>query len=506
MIRSLKGRLAELRLGHGRRSLAAQSWLYLTGFSVFILLVLWLLQFAFYRPFYEAMRLGDIRRTGREIAAEYEAAFEEGGGSLPYLWERAFRQNLRILLLDGATNIIVNLDGFGSPLNPRGGGGQLDEPDLLLNFAGSGEKEAWYIVSGEGGAPGRAIYIARVQPSASGERYLYIASPIPATDATVRVLAMQFVLITAILLAVSAFVALLLSNRIARPILALRESAKGLAKGNFNAAPSRSDPTEIVELSRELERVTLELAKAERYQRELVANVSHDLKTPLTIIRFYGEMLRDVSGGDPEKRGAHCEKIIEEADRLSGMVNEMLELTRLEQQAGLECDAPLDLSALLLETAGRFSAFREKEGYHFELAVTPGIMVNGRRALLGRALYNLIANAVNYTGEDKRVILRLYPLPPSDAGSPLTVRVEIRDTGEGIPQEELEHIWERYYKSSQAHKRGVVGTGLGLSIVQSALEHHGAVYGVTSALGQGSTFWVEMETTPSPPPQATARS
>ncbi len=484
MIRNLKARLNELRLN--RRSLAVKSWFYLTGFSAFILLILWLLQFAFYKPFYEAMRLHDIRRTGREIAQEYE----ESDNSLREIWESAFRQNLRVLLLDSATNIIFNFDGFGTPFDSRVGG-QLDEPEMLQDFAKSGEHETSLILWGRGSAPGRAIYLARMD-SGDSERYLYVASPIPATDATVRVLATQFVLITFILLLLSAFVAVLLSRRIARPILALRESAKGLARGKFRAAPSRHDYAEITELSRDLERVTQELAKAERYQRELVANVSHDLKTPLTIIRFYAELLRDVSGNDPEKRDAHCEKIIDESDRLTGMVNEMLELTKLGRQAEEESDSPLDLSALLLETCGRFSALAEKEGYRFECAVTPDIWVNGLSELLGRALYNLVANAVNYTGDDKLVILRLFPLPPANENSAPRVRVEIHDTGEGIPQEDLRNIWERYYKSSQAHRRGVVGTGLGLSIVQNALERHGAVYGVTSALGQGSTFWFEL--------------
>jgi signal transduction histidine kinase len=481
----LKKQFNNLRLH--RKSLAVQSWFYLTGFSVFILLILWLLQFAFFKPFYESMRLQEIRRTGREIVREYE----ESSGSMGELWKSAFRQNLRILLLDGASNIVVNFDGFGTLFDDAGGKGRVDEPELLLRFAASGEAESAFIVAGKGSESGRAVYIARVQPSTSGERYIYVASPIPAQDSTVRVLAAQFLIITVILLLLSALLAVLLSRRIAHPILALKDAATGLARGQFRAVPSKRAYSEITELSSELERATEELAKAERYQKELVANVSHDLKTPLTIIRFYGELLRDVSGADPAKRTAHCEKIIEEADRLSGMVNEMLELSKLEQQAMDADDQPLNLSALLCETAGRFTALCEKEGYRFECAIAPELWVSGQEALLARALYNLIANAVNYTGEDKRVLLRLFPLAGSDDGA-TRVRVEISDTGEGIPQEELEQIWARYYKSSQPHRRGVVGAGLGLSIVQSALEYHGAVYGVTSALGQGSTFWFEM--------------
>ena len=103
-----------------------------------------------------------------------------------------------------------------------------------------------------------------------------------------------------------------------------------------------------------------------------------------------------------------------------------------------------------------------------------------------QVLYNLINNAVNYTGEDKKVIVR--QLTKKDK-----VRIEVRDSGAGIPKEELANVWERYYKVDKVHKRAVQGTGLGLSICKNILQMHGAEYGVTSGDGKGSTFWFELE-------------
>ena len=462
-----------------RPSLASQSRLWLTAFSAFILLILWILQFALFTPFYHSLRRNEIRRAGRDIVRAYESGDDFG----LLLRQYAFNQNLRIMLIDSSGWILGNFDGFGTMFTV--GGGRIDITpaefaQINSHFADSTARELTYI-NREGA---RAVYIARAAPSPSGERFLYVGSPIPPNDATVRVLSTQYLLITVILLLLSAAGAWLVSRGISGPILRLTASAKGLARGEFKPETRPRDYAEIALLNEELTRATEELTKAERYRRELLANVSHDLKTPLTIIKFYGEMLRDISGDDPARREAHCAKIIGESDRLADMVNELLEVSKLEQTAEIAM-APLRLDTLLRETAERFTPLQEREGYTFTLSIQENVRVPGNADLLGRAVYNLIANAAEHAGEGKRVWLRLYVVENF-------ARVEVSDAGAGIPPEELEHIWERYYKSGQAHRRGA-GSGLGLSIVRTALRLHGARYGVVSAVGQGSTFWFEME-------------
>ncbi|MCL2495159.1 MAG: HAMP domain-containing histidine kinase [Oscillospiraceae bacterium] len=468
------------------RSLVTQSWLWLTGFSAFILAILWVLQFALFTPFYQTLRRREIVKTGREIVAAYEGS----GDFNQILRQYAFSRNLRILLIDASGHIWGNFDGFGTIFSVGGGRvefGRAEYERIVGDFGGSGAGEMSYIVTDDPGG-GRAVYIARTTPSPSGERFLYVGSPIPPADATVSVMATQFMIITALLLLLSAAMAWLLSKRISRPILRLKDAAKGLARGEFTARTASGDYREIIELTEELSRATQELTKAEGYRRELLANVSHDLKTPLTIIRFYGEMLRDVSGDNPEKREAHCEKIIEESDRLTEMVNGLLEASKLQQAQSIEL-APLRLDTLLRACAERFNPLRDREGFQFECSIEENVLVQGNQALLERAIYNLIANAVNYAGEDRRVWLRLLTL---ERGGAKVARVEVADAGAGIPPEELPHIWERYYKSSQPHRRGVTGSGLGLAIVKTALQLHGASFGAESELGKGSCFWVEM--------------
>ena len=208
-------------------------------------------------------------------------------------------------------------------------------------------------------------------------------------------------------------------------------------------------------------------------QQELIANVSHDFKTPLTMIKAYASMIREISGDDKEKRDAHAKVIIDESDRLTALVVDLLDISKL--RAGLEADerTVFNLSEEVYRVAERFDYLKETAGYAIETEVESDLYIRANRARTEQVLYNLIGNAVNYTGEDKKVKIRLFKKGDNS-------RFEVADTGVGIKKEELPTIWDRYYRSSEMHKRPVKGTGLGLSIVKSVLEAHGYPFGVES--------------------------
>lgn len=134
----------------------------------------------------------------------------------------------------------------------------------------------------------------------------------------------------------------------------------------------------------------------------------------------------------------------------------------------------------------RYNTLTAQEGYTIDFIYDEEIWVNGDELKLSQVIYNLINNAINYTGADKHITVKQLV-------SNEQVRIEVIDTGEGISEEYLPYIWERYYKVDKTHKRATVGTGLGLSIVKTILDAHEAHYGVTSNIGEGSTFWFEIK-------------
>ena len=194
----------------------------------------------------------------------------------------------------------------------------------------------------------------------------------------------------------------------------------------------------------------------------------------------YAEMVRDISWEDETQRNADTAIIIREADRLTALVNEILEYSRL-QESGYQIKADdVDLTALVNRVADQFAPLMEQEGVRIEREIADGCFIKGDAALLERAVYNLIDNALRHAGEEKKITLTLTGEPE--------VRLSVRDYGEGIDPEELPHIWERYYTSRQRGKKGV--SGLGLAIVKQIAGLHGARYGADSRKGEGSTFWL----------------
>jgi signal transduction histidine kinase len=270
------------------------------------------------------------------------------------------------------------------------------------------------------------------------------------------------------------------------PLAEMTKKAKSLALGDFTIDfQGNNYGTEMIELADSLNYARDELSKTDRMQKELIANVSHDFKTPLTMIKGYASMIIEISGDNPEKRNKHAKIIVEEADRLASLVNDVLDLSKISAGITQLENKTIDMSAYLEEILSRFDYLKDGQGYNFEKDIEEGLCTVADEVKIGQVLYNLIGNAVNYTGEDKTVYVRLK----RDSAS--TFRFEVSDTGKGIAPEERDKIWQRYYRSGETHKRPVQGTGLGLSIVKTVLERHQFVFGVTSQVGVGSTFYVD---------------
>jgi len=331
---------------------------------------------------------------------------------------------------------------------------------------------------------GRESMVCASIVSYNGEDVMIIIDArLTPVDATVNTLRFELIVISVFMLALALVLAILISRAVSEPIIKVNNSAKELAKGNYDVVFDGRGYREISELSDTLNFTSSELAKSERYQQELIANVSHDLRTPLTMITAYSEVMRDLPG---ENTPENVQVIIEEAERLTNLVNDMLDISKL-QQGVLEKKAKVyNLTESVERVMERYGKLKTQDGYDIIFQYDEEVLVEADEFKIFQVLYNLINNAINYTGDDKKVIVK--QIVQKDK-----VRIEVTDTGPGIPKDELPNVWERYYKASSSHKRAVKGTGLGLSIVKSILKLHDASYGVDSETGKGSTFWFELE-------------
>jgi signal transduction histidine kinase len=332
-------------------------------------------------------------------------------------------------------------------------------------------------VQGQAGS-GRYAVLGRAMP---GDRYLFAVFSLADVDEAARILRHQLWIVTVLLLFLAVILAVYLSRRLSRPIRAVTAAAHELAKGNLAISLPVTSRDEIGRLTSALNELSVELQKTDQLRKELIANVSHELRAPLAVIRGYAETVRDVTWPDNTKRQEQLTLISEEATRLTGVVRDILDYSRL--QAGVEKirQTAFPLRPLLEQVMGRYEQAAQMAGLHL-LLQSPDITVVFDEARLVQVLHNLVNNAIDHAAPDTDITL----IAQEQQGR---CRIIVRNEGETIAPDELGRIWERFHRADHAGNRPL-GSGLGLAIVRSILEQHRVSFGVSS--DQGVTdFWFE---------------
>lgn len=326
----------------------------------------------------------------------------------------------------------------------------------------------------------------------SGGSVLFISCRLGIIYDVIGVLQLYILGISAILLVLAFVISYSISQRLTRGLMGMSATAEQLAKGDYSVNFANADYREMAKLSDSLNNMRDELKKSGDFQREILANVSHDLKTPLTMIKAYASMISEISGDNPEKRNQHLKVIIDEADRLTGLVNDVLSVSKVNSNLTELNLKVFNLTEYVYGVINKFGYLQENDGYNFMVDIDSNLYTRADEEKIGQVIYNLLGNAISYTGEDKTVYISL-----KSSMDGTTVTFSVRDTGRGIPKEELPNIWDRYYMLKETHNRPVKGTGLGLSIVKTILLNHKFKFGAESEEGKGSTFWVEFPQIPS---------
>lgn len=458
------------------KSIRSKLWAGMMSLVLVVLILLWLFQIVFLDKFYAQMKIRDIEAKAASITSllgQDQAEFADRMEAL------AYDNNLSIELLDLNGKTIYQTASVmnGQMMQIRSLRSQLYETAM------TGTKSALTFTHPRLGNE----YMLIGMPIGSGGQtsgVLILSVPLAPVEDTVSILQRQLIYISFILLGAALLISFLLARNFTRPVLDINQAAKKMATGDFSARTTIAQEDEIGQLAGTINHLGEQLAQIDNLRKDLIANVSHELRTPLSLIQGYAETLRDVTGASPEKRDKQLGIIIEETERLSQMVNDILNLSQLQSgQLQLQRDC-FNVRDLIERAAQRYELLSLQTGVALQVEVKDALLAKADEARIEQVLYNLISNAFNHVNPEGCITVTAAPVNDK-------IRLEVINSGAGIDAQDLPHIWDRYYKSSH-RMAGVTGTGLGLAIVKAILEAHGSVFGADSQKGDKTTFWFEL--------------
>ena len=422
-----------------------------------------------------------LAREARFVASQWRGGFE--ADSLADAAGRSLQR--RVTLIDSSGVVVGDSEFDGSEL--RRLSNHLFRPEIVdASKVGTG--------------------VSRRVSASKGDEEIYVAVPAGAGFARVSVStatvenifdrARRDILTTGLIaLAAAMIAAALFARNVSRPIVELRDVARAMTDRDFDPARISDAPGEVGDLARALSQLSTRLTSLETTRRDFVANVSHELRTPLTVVSGFAETLTD-SDVPLAERKEFAEMILANTRRMQQIVDDLLDLSRIESGGWIPKPEQVDLS----EVVGEILASLEPAASKKALAVrtyfpAPATSAWADRTAIRQILSNLVENAIRHTS---RGVITVF----SEA-APDGVWVGVRDTGEGIPEEHLTRIFERFYRADASRARDHGGTGLGLAIVRHMAEAHGGRVRATSREAEGTAIAAFF---PSPPSGAASSS
>ena len=406
--------------------------------------------------------------------------------------ERGLERNRSEALADGrlaqrlrSRALVVSRQG---EIVAQGGLAAVEAVDAALaeavRIAGAGQGETTDAVDR------RWLYVARALSSGD---VLIVAAPRPTLRALLVYgddLLAPLLQAAVVGLAVSVLLAWLVSRWVTAPLRRLAGAARSVAAGRHEQHVPLEGPAEVESLAADFNQMVQRVQATQQGQRDFVANVSHELRTPLTSIDGFAQAILDGTAADRDSLMHAAQVIHEESDRLARLVDDLLDLARLDAGQMAFAREPVDLNALVARVVDRLSLWAQEKGVQLENAVAglPSIAGDGDR--LAQVFTNLIDNGVKHTPAGGKVKLRAE-------AQAAAVLIHIEDSGPGIPAEELSRIFERFYQVDKARRGGEGrGTGLGLAISRQIVLAHSGRLTALSAPGQGSRFTVQLPLDP----------
>ncbi len=393
------------------------------------------------------------------------------------LAQAAEEQQVRMLLLDDDARV-----RFDSA--EKWQGEQLEEQNHRLATARGGFRGTFVAPNG-----GRWTFFGQPVPTPDGERQtlLFVSPPnyILMLSWFVDNLLPPVLQAGVVALVLSILPALLISRSIVAPLRRVAGAAEAIARGETNTRAPLSGPTEVQGLARSFNVMVDQVESAQQSQRDFVANVSHELKTPLTSIQGFSQALLDGTASTPETTDRAARVIHEEADRMHRMVDNLLTLARFDAGQMVMARVPVEIRPLLRGCIEKLAPQAQAAGVALEMDDPGQLFVTGDADRLAQVFANLLDNGVAHTPDGGRVTMAARRAEDD------TIEITVTDVGAGIPPESLTRIFERFYQVDKARKHSR-GAGLGLAITREIVVAHGGAIAAESVLGLGSRFTVRL--------------
>ena len=470
---------------------------YLAAFVAFVLALLWLMQIVWLDDFYRWDKTRQITQAADAVESNI------GNEQLSALIDRLAQQNdVCILLLDSDKHVFLSSDdihyclihrmssrdlSFWCSMIPENGD-TLTELFNIAPFGGDHYNSHQF----RGNVPKmeddkkQSLLCARrvTLPDGTGG-YLLLNSIITPLDSTVATLRTQLMLITIIVLLGATLLAMLISRKVTRSIVETSEAAHSLSRGQYEIPPHGCEYREMAELNDTLVYAAKELSQVENLQHELIANISHDLRTPLTAINGWAETLAADPGANPEQTQRGLNIIVKESRRLTTMVEELLDFTRMQDGRFTLRVEETDLLAELEDAIFTYREIFSREGIELRYECAddlPPIIADGER--MKQVFCNVLDNAAKHGGSGKRIDVSVA----AENGSMV---IRVRDFGPGIPVEELPYVKQKFYKGSSKAR----GSGIGLAVCDEIMRLHNGTFDIANASGGGAvvTMTLPME-------------
>lgn len=464
-------------------------WLSFFLFAALVLLLLGTLQFVLIRPHFRSAKTKEVIALSDYIEEKLISNLYTNQKEFDAVFNTVINTDVCVVIYNRQGNVVYSLDSIGETcvLNAELEVNQqhyrfTTKKSNALELLDHGVLDISYNSKGTE----REMFLYGKKISQKHENfYLFINGSLEPIDSYLKFISTQYLAFTIIIIVVSILFAYFLASKFSIPLINMKKNAEVLAQGQY--AKAKFDGgyySEYQVLATALNDATDKLAKIDTMRKELLANISHDIKTPLTMIEAYSEMIKDLSGDDPIKRNEHLDIIINESKYLDRLVTDLLELSKLQSKAYVLKKENFELNQLILDTVKSYEALLVSKELQLNLQLKD-VVVFADKLKIQQVVNNYLSNAIKYSYPASTIQIKVIERKDR-------YRIEFIDQSDGITLEEQPYLWDRYYKIDKNFKRSISQTGLGLAIVKAIIEAHQGKYGVQSTEKVGSCFYFEL--------------